>query len=75
MDKKDKLFSIIVQETGFSNVLELSYSSSDVEGWDSISHLFIVARIEEEFGKNFTVKEIESWKTISDILNSINGGS
>ncbi len=37
-------------------------------GWDSLAHLEVINRLEEEFGCRFTVEETLDLETISDIV-------
>lgn len=43
----------------------------DVEGWDSLNHLNLLASIEEEFFIKFTVKDIKSITTVGQLISAI----
>lgn len=45
--------------------------ASDVKGWDSISHIDIIVRIEREFGIKFTLREIQSFANVGDLLHLV----
>jgi len=40
----------------------------DVEQWDSIAMLSLIAMLDDEFGKTITGKELKALKTVADIL-------
>lgn len=40
----------------------------DVESWDSIAMLSLIAMLDDEFGKTITGKELKALKTVADIL-------
>lgn len=40
----------------------------DVESWDSLSMLSLIAMLDEEFGKTITGKELKALRTVADIL-------
>ena len=46
-------------------------TAEDVEGWDSLSHIQLVAAMEEAFGIEFSSREILSWDNVGDLIDSI----
>lgn len=54
---------LIVTETSTAN---------DVEGWDSMTHVLLLSSIEEEFGIEFNQKEVRKFRTVGDLLESVN---
>lgn len=46
-------------------------TAADVEEWDSLSHIRLVVAIERKFGFKFKNSEIESLKTVGDLVNLI----
>lgn len=40
----------------------------DVEEWDSITMLSLIAMLDEEFGKTISGKELKALRTVADIL-------
>ena len=53
--------------------IELSYNttSNDIEGWDSLNHIVLIVEIEKEFKFKFKLEEIQSFKNIGEICDSI----
>ncbi len=47
-------------------------TAADVDGWDSLAHIYLVVGIEKKFKVKFTTKEIQSWSNVGDILKDIN---
>ena len=43
----------------------------DLESWDSLAHVRIIARVEEEFGFEFSLDEIEDSMSVSKLLDII----
>ena len=63
---------IFREELGQSNlVLTDETTAEDVDGWDSLSHVQLVAAMEEAFGIEFKSREILSWDNVGDLIDSI----
>lgn len=67
-----KVEEIFREELGQSNlVLTDETTAEDVDGWDSLSHVQLVAVMEDAFGIEFSSREILSWDNVGDLVNSI----
>ena len=63
---------IFREELGQNNlVLTDETTADDVEGWDSLSHVQLVAVMEDAFGIEFSSREILSWDNVGDLIDSI----
>ena len=52
-------------------VLTDETTADDVDGWDSLSHIQLVAAMEEAFSIEFKSREILSWDNVGDLIDSI----
>ena len=50
-------------------VLTLSTSPSDINDWDSLSHIRLIITHEEEFGIKFKSTEISDLKNVGEFIN------
>ena len=46
-------------------------SAETVPGWDSLSHVMLIAEIEKNFGIKFSLREMLSWKTVGKMIDCI----
>ncbi len=51
-----------------SIVLTPNTTASDIEEWDSVSHITIIVAVEVEFGVKFKTGEVESLKNIGEMV-------
>ena len=52
-------------------VLNDETTAEDVDGWDSLSHIQLVAAMEESFDIEFSSREILSWDNVGDLIDCI----
>ncbi|OFY98533.1 MAG: acyl carrier protein [Bacteroidetes bacterium RIFCSPLOWO2_12_FULL_31_6] len=46
-------------------------TATDIEEWDSLSHIQLIGAIEKQFKIKFTAPEIRGFKNVGDICNTI----
>ena len=46
-------------------------TADDIEDWDSLEHIRLVAAVEREFGVKFTMKEVSSMKNVGEMMDII----
>lgn len=63
------VFADILDEDNIT--LSESSTADDVEGWDSLTHVQVVVAVERKFKIRFTAKEIQSWKNVGEMIDSI----
>lgn len=48
-------------------------TAKDVEGWDSLRHITLLAAIEDEFDIEFSMGQTVSMKTVGEMVDYIEG--
>lgn len=43
-------------------------TAEDVEDWDSLSHITLIAAVEEAFGVKFKMKEVSAMKNVGEMV-------
>jgi len=69
LKEKTTIFAEILDDDEL--VLTSSTIATDVEGWDSLSHVLLVVAVEKHFKIRFSSKEIQSWKNIGELIESV----
>lgn len=72
MNIQNDIISIIKQVLKNEDlVLEPQFSAEDVEGWDSLHHVMIIAETEKRFNVKFDFLEVMNIKTIEDLAKTV----
>lgn len=56
-----------IPEKAVNNALTLR----DISSWDSMSHMMLIARVEETFSVEFTGDEIADFRSVQDIREAL----
>lgn len=67
-----ELTTLFRKELSRENIeLKMEMNAKDVDGWDSLNHMALIAAVEERFSIKFTFKEIMKMKNIEDMCLAI----
>ncbi|TPN89134.1 acyl carrier protein [Aquimarina algicola] len=68
-EKISEILTAILEHTNFELHDELT--AKDVDGWDSLSHMMIITKIEEEFGIRFKLRDLNKLKNMGSLITLI----
>lgn len=50
-------------------VLSDSTTADDIEAWDSLEHISLIAAVEKAFGMRFTMREVSGMKNVGEMVD------
>ncbi|HXB96761.1 MAG TPA: acyl carrier protein [bacterium] len=62
-----KVFRDIFDEPAL--VLRRDMTAADVDAWDSLSHIALLAAVEKEFGVRFNLADVKGLKNVGDLMD------
>lgn len=72
MDVKKELNQVFCEVFGNPKiVISEEMTSNNIVGWDSFSHMNLIASIEIHFDIEFTQREAIGFKNVGELINSI----
>lgn len=72
MSTLDRISAIIKDVTQNENATISSTSTAaDIEGWDSLSHIYIIAEVEDAFSIRMTAQEGSAIKNVGDLIQLV----
>lgn len=67
--KTNDIFREVFDDPSIEITREMT--ANDVDKWDSLTHLTMIAKIEDVFGIKFKLKELVKMKNVGDMLDKI----
>lgn len=52
-------------------VINPDYTANNIAGWDSLTHMTLIAELENFFSIRFTFQEVSEFKTVGDLIQII----
>lgn len=68
-DALNAIFRRVLEDD--SIVLKPDMTAEDVDGWDSMNHIFLVVEMEKHFGVKFQAAEMEELKNVGELADLI----
>lgn len=75
MDNLMKKLEVIFRDVFDDDSICLTESTNakDIEEWDSLTHISILASVQDEIGVSFDMDEIIAMKNVGDMMKAIEG--
>ena len=69
---KEKINHVLVSILGHNNFeMHDELTATDVDGWDSLSHMIILTKIEESFNIKFKLRDLNKLKNMGSLVSVI----
>ena len=69
--KLQEIFSDVFEDSSIE--IDENTSPDDIEAWDSLTNISILAAIQDEFSVSFEIDEIVSMKNVGEMIEAIMG--
>ena len=53
-------------------VINSKMTAQDIDNWDSLTHMLLISKIEEEFEIKFKLKELNNLNNVGNLVETIN---
>ena len=68
-EKLNEIFQDVFDDSTI--VVEDKTTSEDIDGWDSLEHINLLATIEQEFGIKFSMGQVVTMKNVGEMADII----
>ncbi len=69
---KEKINNVLVSVLGHNNFeMQDELTATDVDGWDSLSHMIILTKIEKAFHIKFKLRDLNKLKNMGSLVSVI----
>lgn len=68
-EKLTEIFEDVFDREGIELAEETT--AKDVEGWDSLTHIALLAAVEDEFDIKFDMKDVQGLKDVGALVSAI----
>lgn len=65
-DRLEEVFRDVFDDDGI--VLYEDTTADDIDDWDSIEHITLIAAVEKEFGMRFSMGEVSGMKDVGEMV-------
>lgn len=68
LEKLNEVFSDVFDE---EITVTPQTTASDIEDWDSLTHITLISEVEDAFGMKFSMKEVMGMKNVGEMIDII----
>lgn len=68
LEKLNEIFSDVFDE---DITLTPQTTASDIEDWDSLTHITLISEVEDAFGIKFSMKDVLGMKNVGEMVDII----
>ena len=67
--KLDEVFQDVFDDDSIH--VDAATTADDIEDWDSLMHITLIAAVEDEFGVHFSMGEVSTMKNVGEMVDLI----
>jgi acyl carrier protein len=69
IENLEKVFKDVFKDN--SLVIYKQMTTNDIEGWNSLTHMILITKVEKEFIIKFKLKELNKMRNVGDMIDLI----
>jgi len=69
IEKLGRILSTVLKHDKFE--INEALSATDVDGWDSLTHMLIITEVEKEFNIKFKLKELNKLQNVGSLVELV----
>ena len=69
LEQVNEIFKEVLENATLQ--INLETSAQDIENWDSLNHVMLIAAIENKYNISFELDEMINFKNVGDILTAV----
>lgn len=70
-ERLNKVFRKVFDDESIT--VKAKTTANDIEDWDSLEHINLIAAVEREFKVRFSMKQVSSMKNVGEMVDIIEG--
>lgn len=70
-ERLNKVFRKVFDDESIT--VKAKTTANDIEDWDSLEHINLIAAVEREFKVKFSMKQVSSMKNVGEMVDIIEG--
>ena len=69
LQRSNEVFQDVFDDDSIN--IDLNTTSDDIDDWDSLEHITLIDKLDDEFGMHFNMHEVSTMKDVGEMVDII----